>query len=112
MTEFQRLIDDLEELKSTKLYENSFKVIDDCIHLLYSRKNYFESLEQLNSSKFKKGFLFTFQDWHLNPLQYIFVYGENEDEARELGSRQCRYHSQKHNEYAPKEDLKLVTFGL
>ena len=45
-TEFQRLIDDLEELKSTKLYENSFKAIDDCIHLLYSRKNYFESLEQ------------------------------------------------------------------
>lgn len=45
-TEFQRLIDDLEELKSTKLYENSFKAIDECIHLLYSRKNYFESLEQ------------------------------------------------------------------
>ena len=48
-TEFQRLIDDLEELKSTKLYENSFKAIDDCIHLLYSRKNYFEKLEFLHT---------------------------------------------------------------
>jgi hypothetical protein len=50
-TEFQRLIDDLEELKSTRLYENSFKAIDDCIYLLYSRKNYFESLEQKTSDK-------------------------------------------------------------
>jgi hypothetical protein len=49
MTEFQRLIDDLEGLKSTKLYENSFKVIDDCIHLLYSRKNYFEKLERIHT---------------------------------------------------------------
>lgn len=47
MSEFQRLIYDLEELKSTKLYENSFKAIDDCIHLLYSRKSYFEKLEHI-----------------------------------------------------------------
>jgi hypothetical protein len=51
MTEFQRLIDDLEGLKSTKLYENSFKAIDDCIHLLYLRKNYFEKLEILYTIK-------------------------------------------------------------
>ena len=50
-TEFQRLIDDLEGLKSTKLYENSFKSINDCIHLLYSRKNYFEKLENLSTNK-------------------------------------------------------------
>jgi hypothetical protein len=53
MTEFQRLIDDLEELKSTKLYTNSFKAIDDCIHLLYSRKNYFEELERISTNKDK-----------------------------------------------------------
>lgn len=112
MTEFQRLIDDLEELKSTKLYENSFKVIDDCIHLLYSRKNYFESLEQLNNKSNKKAYMFSFKDFHTNPIQYILGYGENEDEAREIVSKQCKYHSQNYNEHAPKEALKLVTFGL
>ena len=39
------LISDMEKLKKTKLYQNSFKAIDDCINLAYA------SLENEDSVK-------------------------------------------------------------
>jgi hypothetical protein len=36
-TAIQELIEEMEKLKQTKLYENSFKAIDDCIYLALSR---------------------------------------------------------------------------
>lgn len=46
MTALQELIKNFEELKKTKLYENSFKSIDDCIfltiNLLEKEKRYLE----------------------------------------------------------------------
>lgn len=36
-TAIELLILEFEELKKTKLYENSFKAIDDCIDLAYSK---------------------------------------------------------------------------
>jgi hypothetical protein len=46
MTGLQELIIEFEELKKTKLYENSFKAIDDCIFLtinkLEKEKQYLE----------------------------------------------------------------------
>lgn len=37
MTALQELITEFEQLKKTKLYVNSFKAIDDCIFLIYSK---------------------------------------------------------------------------
>ncbi len=36
-TAIQELISEFEELKKTKLYETSFKAIDDCIALAYNK---------------------------------------------------------------------------
>lgn len=36
-TAIQELIEEMEKLKQTKLYENSFKAIDDCIYLALSK---------------------------------------------------------------------------
>ena len=37
LTAIQTLIQDMEALKKTKLYENSFKAINDCIDLAYAQ---------------------------------------------------------------------------
>lgn len=37
MTPIEQLISEMQELKKTKLYENSFKAIDDCIDLAYAK---------------------------------------------------------------------------
>jgi hypothetical protein len=37
LTAIQTLIQDMEALKKTKLYENSFKAINDCIALAYAQ---------------------------------------------------------------------------
>jgi hypothetical protein len=36
-TAIQELISEFQELKKTKLYEKSFKAIDDCINLAYAK---------------------------------------------------------------------------
>jgi len=36
-TAIQELISEMEELKKTKLYDTSFKAIDDCIALAYNK---------------------------------------------------------------------------
>ena len=36
-TAIQELISEFQDLKKTKLYEKSFKAIDDCIDLAYSK---------------------------------------------------------------------------
>jgi hypothetical protein len=37
LTSIQTLIQDMETLKKTKLYQGSFKAIDDCIALAYAQ---------------------------------------------------------------------------
>jgi hypothetical protein len=37
ITPIQELINEFELLKKTKLYQGSFKAIDDCIHLAYAK---------------------------------------------------------------------------
>lgn len=37
LTAIQELISEMEELKKTKLYDISFKAIDDCIALAYNK---------------------------------------------------------------------------
>lgn len=37
MTPIQELIQEMEELKKTKLYKESFKAIDDCIYLALAK---------------------------------------------------------------------------
>lgn len=37
MTPLQELIQEMEELKKTKLYPESFKAIDECIHLAWAK---------------------------------------------------------------------------
>ena len=37
MTPIQELIHEMESLKKTKLYQGSFKAIQDCIHLAYAK---------------------------------------------------------------------------
>jgi hypothetical protein len=54
MIEYEKLIKDVQSLKETKLYENSFKVIDDCTHLLYSVKKRFEYLEEAEKQRIKQ----------------------------------------------------------
>ena len=54
MTEYKLLINDIESLKKTKLYENSFKSIDDCIFLLYTKKERFEYLEYVEQQRIKQ----------------------------------------------------------
>ena len=44
LTAIQTLIQDMEALKKTKLYENSFKAINDCIALA----NFYSSGERLD----------------------------------------------------------------
>lgn len=39
MKEIKELINEMEALKKTKLYINSFKAIDDCIFLAYAKLN-------------------------------------------------------------------------
>ena len=36
-TPIQELIEEMESLKKHKLYEGSFKAIDDCIHLAWAK---------------------------------------------------------------------------
>ena len=50
MTAIDQLIEDMQELKKTKLYASSFKAIDDCIflanyHKKTEKKQIFESYE-------------------------------------------------------------------
>ena len=51
---YKDIIKEIDSLKDTKLYENSFKAIDDCIHLLYCNESYFKELEFTNELYSKK----------------------------------------------------------
>lgn len=49
MTAVEELIKEMQQLKDTKLYQGSFKAIDDCIHLAYAKLEL--EKEQKNSKK-------------------------------------------------------------
>lgn len=57
----------------------------------------------------KTAYLFSFNSWQYSPPQYILVYAMNEEEAREIGSKNCFFHS---GTKAKPKDLNLVTYGL
>lgn len=57
----------------------------------------------------RTAFLFSFNSWHSDPNKYILVHARNEQEAREIGCKQCRFNSK---EIAKPSDLELVTYGL
>jgi hypothetical protein len=52
MEAIRELINEMEALKKTKLYENSFKAIDDCINLAYSKisEKEFTKISYLNQT--------------------------------------------------------------
>lgn len=39
MNPIEELIKEMQDLKKTKLYQESFKAIEDCIHLAYAKLN-------------------------------------------------------------------------
>ena len=51
MEAIRELINDMEALKKTKLYENSFKAIDDCIYLAYSKIYQQENLKNKSNEE-------------------------------------------------------------
>lgn len=57
----------------------------------------------------KLAYLFSFKYWEYSPPQYVLVYAENEEEARNIGCENCSYNS---GEKAKPKDLILQTYGL
>lgn len=54
MEAIRELINEMEALKKTKLYENSFKAIDDCIYLAYSKISQQENLKNKSDEEENK----------------------------------------------------------
>lgn len=52
-TPMEILIEEMEQLKKTKLYEGLFKAIDDCIYLAYANLE-IEKKEIVNKKKIRK----------------------------------------------------------
>jgi len=72
MTVLEELIKEFEELKKTKLYENSFKSIDDCIFLLYTKKKHFEYLEFQEKQRIKQFHKkYNYKVWDIVVSKYI-----------------------------------------
>jgi hypothetical protein len=53
-TPIEELIQEMESLKSTKLYEGSFKAIEDCIHLAWAK---LEKEKEYAKENFSEGWL-------------------------------------------------------
>lgn len=54
-------------------------------------------------------YLFSFKYWQFDPPIYILVYAKNEEEARDIGAKQCHFNS---GEQAKPKDLQLCTYGI
>ena len=54
-------------------------------------------------------YLFSFIYWEYSPAQYILVYAENEQKAREIGVKQLKYMC---GDKLHPNQLNLCTFGL
>lgn len=54
----------------------------------------------------EKPYLFSFKAWHGDPLEYILVYGIDEEDARKKGVKNLRYNC---GEKPKPENLGLCT---
>ena len=61
-TPLKQLIDEMQELKKTKIFNNSLKAIDECIDLAYAKLE----KEQIESyQKIAEDYAISFANWHL-----------------------------------------------